>query len=119
MHFKHTNLRKLFWALTAAFGGYVLSGLVMRILRERFSVGIADRTALIASAVTVAVLVLIALIAAGGRNLNRERLHGYAKQACAPESDAKRLKKQLAAEIVWIIVLNLLFAAVLWYLRKQ
>ncbi|MBR3419974.1 MAG: hypothetical protein IKG82_14910 [Oscillospiraceae bacterium] len=112
-------MRKLFWALTAAFGGYVLSGLVMRILRERFSVVIADRTALIVTIVTAAVLVLIALIAAGSRNLERARLTGYAKQACAPESDAKRLKTNLAAEIVWIIVLNLLFAAGLWYLRKQ
>ena len=62
---------------------------------------------------------LHALIAAGSRNLERARLTGYAKQACAPESDAKRLKTNLAAEIVWIIVLNLLFAAGLWYLRKQ
>ena len=112
-------MRKLFWALTAAFGGYVLSGLVLRLLRDRFSVGIADRTALIVTAVSVIVPVLIALVAAGGRNLNRQRLQGYAKQACAPESDAKRLKTQLAAEIAWIIVLNMLFAAGLWYLRRQ
>ncbi len=112
-------MRKLFWALTAAFGGYVLSGLVMRLLRGRFAVQIPDRTGWIAQGVTCVICLLIALIAAGNRNLNRERLAGYAKQACAPESDAKRLKQQLAAEIVWVILLNLLFAAGLWYLRKQ
>lgn len=111
-------MRKLFWALTAAFGGYVLSGLVIRLLRGRFAVQMTDRTALTATAVTVIVFLLAAVIAAGGRNLNRQRLQGYAKQACAPESDARRLKKQLAAEIVWIILLNLLFAAGFWYLRK-
>lgn len=112
-------MRKLFWALTAAFGGYVLCGLVLRILDKRLAVGITDRTALTATTVTVLVLVLIALIAAGGRNLNRQRLHSYSKQACAPESDAKRLKTQLAAEIIWIIILNLLFAAGFLYLRKR
>ena len=112
-------MRKLFWALTAAFGGDVLSGLVLRLLRARIAVQMTDRTALIASAVTVIVFLLTALVAAGGRNLNRQRLQGYAKQACAPESDAKRLKKQLAAEIVWIILLNLLFAAGFWSLRKD
>ena len=112
-------MRKLFWALTAGFGGYVFSGLVLRILRERFTVQVTDRTAGIMTVITICIFVLTALIAAGGRNLNRQRLHGYAKQACAPESDQKRLKRQLAAEIAWIVVLNLLFGAGLYYLRKQ
>ena len=112
-------MRKLFWGLTALFGGYVLSGLVLYLLRGRFSVQVPDRTAWIAHGIVCLLALLIALIAAGNRTLNRERLKGYAKQACAPESDAKRLKKQLAAEIIWIILLNLLFAAGLYYLRTH
>lgn len=102
-------MRKLFWGLTGAFGGYVAAGLAVPALRRFTPAEITDRAALIAQIVCAAIGLLAALIAAGNHDLERQRLQGYAKQACAPESDRTRLKKQLAAEIVWIILLNLLF----------
>ena len=99
-------MRKLIWGLTAAFCGYAGAKGVIRLLRVRFSMQVTDKTALIASVVTAAVLALIALVLAGNRNLERERLLGYAKQACAPESDRKRLSRQLVSEAITLILLN-------------
>ena len=111
-------MRKPIWGLTAALCGYAGAKGVIRLLRERFSVQMTDRTALTASVVTAAVLALIALVLAGNRNLERARLLGYAKQACAPESDRKRLSRQLVSEVMILILLNASAVLLLVWLRR-
>ena len=111
-------MRKIFWGLTAALCGYALSQGAVKLLRERFSMQVTDKAALTASAAAVIVLVLIALVTAGNRNLERARLLGYAKQACAPVSDRKRLSRQLASEVITLILLNAGAVLLLLWLRR-
>ena len=58
------------------------------------------------------------LVLAGNRNLERARLLGYAKQACAPESDRKRLSRQLVSEALILILLNAGAILLLVWLRR-
>ena len=108
-------MRKLFWTLTALFGGFSLFRLVLGLLTLRFSLPLTGQNQLLITAAASALFALIALLAAGSRNQRRQKLAEYAKQACAPDSDRRRLKRQLTAEIVVLILLNLLFAAAALY----
>ena len=108
-------MRKLIWAFTAAFGGFSLFRLLLGLLTFRFALPLSEKNQQLITATVSAILALIALLAAGSRNQRRQQLAEYAKHACAPESDRKRLQRQPAAEIAVLILLNLLFAAAALY----